>query len=387
MICSFYTEAVFEQDADGRIFAIAGLDESIWAEMLGVFTGIRIVARVRHVAVPSNPHLLSDPRIDLFALPFYQGLRAFAWRVPRLLAALWRSVHADGAYLLRLPGPIGTGAALALALRGRRFAVQLVGDPGAVLSSQTISSVARRLRGVVMSATRWACRSATVISYVTSSTLQRVYPPDPDATSFACSDISLPDSWFADRPRDLSRPASLFLCGSLAQRYKGADLLIEAVRLLQKTGIDLTAVIAGDGFYRNELEQQAFRAGVANSVRFLGAIPPAEIAKQLDDCTIFVIPSRTEGLPRALIEALAKGVPSIGSQVGGIPELLKPSELVPPEDASALASAINALLTDPARYREVSEWALRRAQAFRPAPLLAARAAFYEAVRASGEPS
>ncbi len=385
MICSFYTEAVFEQDADGRIFAIAGLDEGIWAELLEQFSGVRIVARARRVASPTNPHLLSDPRIRLFALPFYQGLSAFTRSAPALLAALWRSVRSDGAYLLRLPGPIGTGAAVALALRGRAYAVQLVGDPGAVLSSQTMSAVARRLRGLVVGATRWACRRAAAISYVTSATLQRRYPPGTAATSFACSDIKLPDDWFADRPRDLAGRSSLFLCGSLAQRYKGADLLIEAIRLLQADGTDVTGVIAGDGIYRRELEQQSIDAGVQQSVRFLGAIAPDEIARQLDACTVFVIPSRTEGLPRALIEALAKGVPSIGSDVGGIPELLRPSELIPPEDARALASAVAAMLADPARYRETSEWAIGRAQAFRPALLSAARAAFYKAVRATGE--
>ncbi|GAB3976194.1 glycosyltransferase family 4 protein [Plantactinospora veratri] len=79
----------------------------------------------------------------------------------------------------------------------------------------------------------------------------------------------------------------------------------------------------GDGRYRPRLERLATDLGVRRQVHFTGTISAAtEVRRQLDAADLFVMPSRTEGLPKALIEAMARGLPAVATSVGGIPELL-----------------------------------------------------------------
>jgi glycosyltransferase involved in cell wall biosynthesis len=81
---------------------------------------------------------------------------------------------------------------------------------------------------------------------------------------------------------------------------------------------------------------------------------PAEVRELLRSADIFALASRSEGMPRALLEAMALGAPAVATNVGGIPEILPPDQLVPPGDPAALAAAIRATSSDPERYRRIS---------------------------------
>ena len=80
-------------------------------------------------------------------------------------------------------------------------------------------------------------------------------------------------------------------------------------------------------------------------IEFPGFVPAVEALPQL---SVFVLPSRMENSPLALLEALAAGIPAVATRVGGVPEIAGPATLVPPEDPAALAAAILEQLDDPA---------------------------------------
>lgn len=132
--------------------------------------------------------------------------------------------------------------------------------------------------------------------------------------------------------------ADLLFIGEL-RHLKGVDVLIEAVARLRSGGRMVSATIVGAGAEREVFEQQAARLGLADSVRFPGAMP-ARQAFALG--RLLVVPSRAESLPYVVLEAGAAGRPLIASRVGGIAEILGPDadRLVPPDDADALAAAI-----------------------------------------------
>jgi glycosyltransferase involved in cell wall biosynthesis len=121
---------------------------------------------------------------------------------------------------------------------------------------------------------------------------------------------------------------------------------------------------------------------MASRIQFVGQVTAGECVRRiLDDADLFVLPSRTEGLPRAMIEAMARGLPCIGSDVGGIPELLDPDELAPVGDSGALASKILEIIRDPLRADVLSKRNIERAREFTYTALAERRRRFYRHVR------
>lgn len=382
---NFATEAVFEIDSTGQYWAMAGFGDELWVEMLHTFSSLRIIARTRRVDTPTLTIPVTDQRVSLLALPFYQGPRRFLQALPATLARLHAIARMDGVFLLRLPGPVGTLTSEALRLNKRHYAVQLVGDPHDVLGSGGLGRGAQALRRPVVAATHRAIKGADVVGYVTSRTLQLRYPANKHAFSIDVSDVNLTSDWFGRERGAPAVPPRLFLCGSLAQRYKGVDLMLDAMALMRKCGVIVHAVIAGDGEYRAELEHQASHLGLADAATFLGAISPAAIREQLDRADLFVMPSRTEGMPRALIEAMAKGLPAVGSNVGGITELLDDEYRFEREDVVRFAEVTMRLLTDRDEYAQQSARNLAFARRFAVSELAPRRQEFYRAVRSTEE--
>jgi glycosyltransferase involved in cell wall biosynthesis len=131
------------------------------------------------------------------------------------------------------------------------------------------------------------------------------------------------------------------LAVGLLYEAKGYDTLLAALAEL-----DVALDIVGDGPLRAEYEALASKLGVADRVVFHGLLPKAEIARMMDDAELFVLASRYDNNPVAVMEALATGLPVVGTAVGGVPELVTAANgrLAPPGAPSDLASEIAAAL-------------------------------------------
>jgi glycosyltransferase involved in cell wall biosynthesis len=157
---------------------------------------------------------------------------------------------------------------------------------------------------------------------------------------------------------------------------------LQALAICLKRGTLLKASFVGEGQYLKDMESLSRSLSVAGYVSFLGQLDfGAPVYDFLDSMDLFVMPSRAEGLPRALVEAMARGCPCIGSNVGGIPELLAPEDLVPPNNPEALAQKIMEVTANPQRMKAMSERNVACAKQFDPEVLREARLAFYKYVR------
>jgi len=158
-------------------------------------------------------------------------------------------------------------------------------------------------------------------------------------------------------PRPLP-PAPRILCVAAHKPYKGLPVLIEACRILRSHGVAFHCDVVGNGPMGPELEA----LNDDQAVTFLGPRDENEVARLMDECFMFVLPSiiapdgQMEGIPVALMEAFAHGRPAVSTRISGIPELVEDGVngvLVEPGDAAALARAMRELLEDRARATEM----------------------------------
>jgi glycosyltransferase involved in cell wall biosynthesis len=137
------------------------------------------------------------------------------------------------------------------------------------------------------------------------------------------------------------------LVGNMHSDVKGHPWLIAATPAVLREWPQIRFILAGDGEARPVFERQAAELGVRGSFDFLGRRD--DIPDVLASCDIAVLPSRAEGLPNAVLEYMAAGLPTIATCVGGNPELVQDGVtglLVPPQDSDALAGALLKLLRD-----------------------------------------
>jgi glycosyltransferase involved in cell wall biosynthesis len=126
---------------------------------------------------------------------------------------------------------------------------------------------------------------------------------------------------------------------------KGVDLLVEAMRRLRHAAAEL--VMVGDGPMGEQLRARAAALGMGDRVRFVGRRPHEEVPEWISALDVFCLPSRREGCPNVVLEALASGRPVVAASVGGVPELLSEDTgvLVEPEDPEALARGLEEALS------------------------------------------
>jgi len=160
-------------------------------------------------------------------------------------------------------------------------------------------------------------------------------------------------------------PVDAFVYGTVARfgPYKGHSFLIKAFEKVRKQVPSARLILAGDGPLKEKIQEQATKAGLDDSVHFLGRRD--DIPKLLRAMDTFVLPSiGSEGMPLVILEAMAAGVPCIASSLSGIPEVINSSDvgfLVPPRDENALAEAMVTLANMPEeKLKDLTEKAKER---------------------------
>lgn len=380
-------EGRFDRTPDGHVWGRGWLDYSFWQRYLEVFDEVGVVARLRDVPrPPAGARPTDGPGVHMIPVPYYVGPWQYLSHGLAVRQAVRAALQPVDAVILRVPGMISTRLHTALRATRRAYAVEVVGDPYDVFGPGGVRTKWRPfLRWWTTRNLRRQCAGAAAAAYVTEQALQQRYPPGPGAYAVGCSDIDLADEAFAAQPHPTpggDRPVHLLHVGALAHLYKAPEVLIAAVAATIRSGLDLRLTIVGDGQHRAELEQLAQQLDIRERVRFAGHLPGGQAVRaELDRADLFVLPSRQEGLPRALVEAMARGLPCIASTVGGIPELLPPEDLVPPGDIEALATKIRAVLTNRERLAQMAARNLKRAHDYHANILGARRRVFYEAVR------
>jgi len=146
---------------------------------------------------------------------------------------------------------------------------------------------------------------------------------------------------------------------------KGYETLMDAMHKVSQDHPNAVLLMVGDGVLGDSLKTQVASLGLGEKVRFLGFLERSEVLSIVKNSDLYLMPSRSEGTPVALLEAAALGTPILASNAGGIPELVEHGEhahLVPVGDSDVLAEAIELMLTDTAYAQKLADAARKHTE-------------------------
>lgn len=377
----------FTRRADG-VYSSGQYPAKIWRRYLEFFSHLTVIGReveVRNVEEPGGLAYSSHPRVRFVLLPSLSTPRAWLGARQRAAARIHEALASADALIARVPSQLGFLAADLARRLDKPWALEIVGcvwdalwNHGSILGKVSAPYQYHVMRRLVA--------LSEFNLYVSRNFLQERYPSK-GGRSIACSDVDIPEP---DRRVLLARLDNIHkrsqldhivfgLIGSLSTRYKGIQVVLGALPRVRRSVPKLQFRVLGSG-PADSWRLEANERGVLDLVNFDGILPPGDaVLGWLDDVDIYLQPSLQEGLPRALVEAMSRGCPAIGSRRAGIVELLDESCLVKPGDQEELGQKMVEAASDLSWQLKQARRNWEEASQYYSADLLAVkRASFWE---------
>ncbi|QKQ71175.1 glycosyltransferase family 4 protein [Acinetobacter sp. 10FS3-1] len=251
--------------------------------------------------------------------------------------------------IVRLPSFLGIFVLILNLFFQKKYFIELVGDPQEALitSKKKVGFLFKYFIYIFSAFNKFFVKKADGVIYVTQYDLQKRYPTKKLQTYASNVEVNI-------KPLNLSldeytlkneKNIKVGLIGSFNNEYKGIDTALKAIHLLKQKDCIVQLHILGSGKLKDYYLEMAKELKIAGQIYFDGSLAGGEaVLKWLKDLDLYIQPSRTEGLPRALIEAMSVGLPAVATKVGGIPELLPDEFLVPSNNSLELAEKIKMLI-------------------------------------------
>lgn len=333
----------------------------VFSRYLEKFDEVHVWSRVEELSkIPKNSSLASGRGIFFNFGENISSPKSFLGYRKQVRTVIEEMIDDVDAVTVRLPSEYGLMAAEIALAKNKPWNVEVVGcvwdslwNYGGIISKLYAPLAYLRMKNIV--------RKAPSVLYVTSKFLQSRYPVKNDAITTSISNVEIPisdDDVLKERlfkiEQNNEKNFTLGTIGSLKTKYKGVQVGIKALNEILKTVPNVEYRVLGKGDIKPYLKL-AEKLELADMVHFDGSLPSGEpVMKWLDEIDIYIHPSLTEGLPRALIEAMSRGCPAVGSSVGGIPELIDSKYLHEPKNYKKLANDILELMGNSERMKSTA---------------------------------
>lgn len=343
----FAHDHIFYRDENNNFYSSGKLPYSVWQRYLNHFDELIIIGRSTKYNPQKRLVLSSGSNVNFQPIPNISSFFSKIKNIKMAKSLLTNTLKNSDALIVRLPSEIGLLSIQIAEQLNIPWAVEVVGCP---LNAYWYHGnfLGKFYAPFAYVKTKKAIAKAQFAIYVTEKYLQNKYPSQ-GFTSFAANvEISEPD------PENLkgklhyltsSRTMHIIgLIGGVSTKLKGIDTALMAMKILKNRNKKFKLEIVGDGdpdIWKEKINKN----GLQDEIVFKGTLKNGpELNEWLDKLDIYIQPSLTEGLPRALIEAMSRGCPSIGSKVGGIPELLDAEFVHKSKDYKRLANLILTLI-------------------------------------------
>lgn len=309
-------------------FCSYGFDDKFCDRYIQNFGKIKIMAC--HTKANINEKKFSDRISENISFITFNNIKDILKRKVR--KQIEEEIKQSGYLIVRLPSFIGLISLMYIKKLNKPYLVEMVGCPFDALWNHGISG--KILAPIMYMLCKKEIKEAPYVVYVTNEFLQKRYPTKGE--SISCSNVMLPKNeknilqnrLKKIQSEKLNKKIILGTCATVGSRYKGQQNVIKAIKVLKEKGyeVEYQLVGGGDNSYLKNIAKKYYSY---ENIKFMGVLTHSEVFDWLDSIDIYVQPSLTEGLPRALIEALNRGCPAIGSDAGGIPELLVDKSIYP----------------------------------------------------------
>ena len=290
------------------------------------------------------------------------------------------------AAVLRLPCTAAQRLGNSIIKKNIPYAVEIVFDAydGAKTAEKFIDKILWHLIDRKM---RFICNHANGVSCVTQFYLQNRYFSlrQNNFTSYYSS-AGLPKTFFTGGrkyPQGKNMTIGHVDLQIGLHSRKGTDEVLKAVSLLKRKGIIVNISFAGDDWDNNaqKIKNYACKLGIGDQVSFPGYLTMSQMSDFLESVDLFVFPTKAEGLPRSVIEAMSKGLPVVTTPVSGNPELINDHFLVNYEDVDTLADRIEELITNKDSYEGASYINFQKSLEYEASVLEKRRDSFYKKLK------
>lgn len=299
---------------DGVYYSTGGLSNEVLNRYAGYCDNLIVVARIKNEdSVNGRWSRIENTKVQICGNEnvLYKGLK--------------NKVKAADRVIIRLPSILGLRAVWYARKYGRKYFIEVVGCAWDALWNRNITG--KILAPFLFLANRVVISKSPYVLYVTKRFLQSRYSSS--GRTIGCSDVEIEDMneeiqrHRLNKIENLKGKLILGTIGAVDVKYKNQKSVINALGILNKQGYkDYEYQLVGNGD-KSYLEGIARKNEIADKVVFKGGMPHEDIYAWLDSIDVYIQPSKQEGLPRSVVEAMSRGVPVLASNRGGIPELIE----------------------------------------------------------------
>lgn len=369
------------KDKNGVYYSPTIYDYSFLQRYLTVFDEVKFIGKVKYEEVVGpNYRVLSGSNVEIVELPWYQGIKQMILNFPKILRVYKEQGKECDCYIFR----VAQIESFFMYIFGRNrklpYALEVVNDPA------TFVDMPKPLKWFSVFMLKHMAKGAIGASYVTSRFLQKKYPlKKKNSFQSYYSSISLDVGQIATTPIEYNGSdvfKIVHVSNAINTDVKGHYALLKMAKSLINKGVNIEVNCIGDGLKVAEYRDYVEKNKMSDKVHFLGRITNKDdLLSVLRKSNLMVLPTKMEGLPRTIIEAMAVGLPCISTPIAGIPELLDEKYLFDPEDFLGFSSEVQRLMKDPKELLEMSLDNINKAKSFTNEVLSKRRTAFYGQLR------
>lgn len=326
----FCHDGPLRKDENNQYYGTAHND-STFSRYYSIADELAVAIRVQEISSGEASNKLSKITVSPFEViccPNISSIKGQLKNKKITIEIIANEIQKSDYIVVRLPSFVGNIAVDLAKKFDKPYLVEVVACPWDGFWNHSLTG--KFIAPFMYYATKKRVREASYSVYVTNEFLQNRYTTNGKHTN--CSNVALTEFDDEILNRRLIKIESMqdtdkIVIGTTAAvnvKYKGQQYIIQALGKLKKQGITNYEYQLVGGGNQAYLKSIAEKYDVTEQVKFLGAMPHIEVFKWLETIDIYTQPSRQEGLPRALIEAMSRAVPAFGARTAGIPELLEP---------------------------------------------------------------